>query len=362
MRKIIFLLTALLTGYMAAIYRVKPLMLVFVLELFLFVVSFILSRYFKRKLSLELLDSRQFVEKATPIPCRIKVNNQGKLPISRLGIKARYGYLKGEGKAKKWIWGGAVRGVFIAQIDLTAQYCGILSLKLERFKVCDYLSLFFASKKINITMETVVFPRKRELSIEMRSVGSQENNLPQNEIKGHKMDAHQDIRQLREYRTGDSNRYIHWNQSARTEQLWVKEFEKETDDCVALLLDLAGIWSASMLEKDAFYELLSAFLHGFLQRAEVILVYWPNADKNCMECAAVSDEFKVQDLIYSLYCLEKQINFVHQSKIICNPDHMAQEKYFKIGVDLALYWNQTLIYKFSKEMLSAEIARASLVI
>lgn len=38
-----------------------------------------------------------------------------------------------------------------------------------------------------------------------------------------------DIRQIREYQTGDSYRHIHWNLSAKTGSLLVKEFSQETD-------------------------------------------------------------------------------------------------------------------------------------
>jgi uncharacterized protein (DUF58 family) len=47
----------------------------------------------------------------------------------------------------------------------------------------------------------------------------------------------QEYHGLRDYRSGDSLRWIHWRTSARTGQLMVKEFEQEKDQFLALLLD-----------------------------------------------------------------------------------------------------------------------------
>ena len=47
----------------------------------------------------------------------------------------------------------------------------------------------------------------------------------------------QEYHGLRDYRSGDSLRLIHWRTSARTGELMVKEFEQEKDQFLALLLD-----------------------------------------------------------------------------------------------------------------------------
>jgi uncharacterized protein (DUF58 family) len=47
----------------------------------------------------------------------------------------------------------------------------------------------------------------------------------------------QDYHGLREYRSGDSPRWIHWRTSARVGRLMVKEFEQENDQEIAILLD-----------------------------------------------------------------------------------------------------------------------------
>jgi len=47
----------------------------------------------------------------------------------------------------------------------------------------------------------------------------------------------QEYHGLREYRSGDSPRWIHWRTTARTGELMVKEFEQDKDQFVAIVLD-----------------------------------------------------------------------------------------------------------------------------
>jgi hypothetical protein len=50
------------------------------------------------------------------------------------------------------------------------------------------------------------------------------------------------IRGIREYRTGDSPRHIHWPSSAKQGKLLVKEFDSEQLPAYSLFLDLAANW------------------------------------------------------------------------------------------------------------------------
>ena len=49
-----------------------------------------------------------------------------------------------------------------------------------------------------------------------------------------------EIRQLRKYMPGDLVKRIHWKQSARTDQLLVKEFQQEEEESVFLYLIFQG--------------------------------------------------------------------------------------------------------------------------
>ena len=115
----------------------------------------------------------------------------------------------------------------------TAAHCGILTFRVVSLKVFDYLFLF--SGKLEDEMKVVVFPRRYEMKIEadLVSDGNAEQNQRISFLPGFN---YEDIRQIREYRDGDSIRHIHWNQTARSDQLWVKEYEEEINGPVRLFL------------------------------------------------------------------------------------------------------------------------------
>ena len=93
-------------------------------------------------------------------------------------------------------------------------------------------------RKISIRApgELIVYPRQGELqprwhkllreSVQTRRGQRQDRTAQQQDYHG-----------LREYRSGDSPRWIHWRTSARTGELMVKEFEQDKDQFLALLLD-----------------------------------------------------------------------------------------------------------------------------
>ena len=80
----------------------------------------------------------------------------------------------------------------------------------------------------------------------------------------------EEIRQLREYAAGDPYRLIHWNQTARTDVLWVKEYEPESERSVVIYLDFFRSLSKQDIPLDAFWEILRAFLEGMLA-AEIFI-------------------------------------------------------------------------------------------
>ncbi len=100
--------------------------------------------------------------------------------------------------------------------------------KMEQLKVYDYLALFSASRKIRQELTVAAFPNSQPMRME--------------------------------YRPEDSWRHIHWNQSARTGRLWIKEYEEETNGMAVLGLEmqkehrnsLSGrVYTGSTVRKDA---------------------------------------------------------------------------------------------------------------
>ena len=175
---------------------------------------------------------------------------------------------------QKKIYAGSERGVRLYALTDRMEHCGIGVFQAKKLKVYDYLSLFHAGKSIGQEMTIAVFPTESSIETQLWAfLESQGSILPAQAAKGAREDG-DEVRQIREYRQGDFVRHIHWNQSARTGQYWVKEYERETNAQVCLWIDLSGQRRAARRQLDAFYELLWSFLVGMLKRDMAVQAFW----------------------------------------------------------------------------------------
>jgi uncharacterized protein (DUF58 family) len=250
MKQAAFFITAFFTYYLAGMYRSLPMIVLCVMELLLYAMLFLLSRYFKRNLSAEFFKRGDSAEKSTELPCGVRVRNRGKLPAGRLEVCLRLTCGQDLEYEKKLCGGGEPGGVL--WFGVLSPYCGLLRIQMNRIRVYDYLSLFSAGKPADDKMTIAVFPKERALRITFRAFGRSGDSSGEDQTARRIGDAHSEIRQIREYRAGDSNRHIHWNQSVRTDMLWTKEYETETDAPADVFLDAGGLREASAENAGAF--------------------------------------------------------------------------------------------------------------
>ena len=156
-------------------------------------------------------------------------------------------------------------------------------------KVYDYLTLFGAKKSFREEMTIAVFPVEKALRLELGGLSGRAGSVTYGNQTQRKGDNPGEIRQIREYRAGDSTRHIHWNQSAKTGRYWVKEYEKETDRQICLYVDIRGNDRIKRKKLSAFYELLSAFVIGALEQGACVRAYWQDGQNNRLMNLDVTD-------------------------------------------------------------------------
>jgi uncharacterized protein (DUF58 family) len=90
---------------------------------------------------------------------------------------------------------------------------------------------FVKATRVMLEDEVIVFPALRPLgSARRRDVAAGGPRASRRRGRGH------DLYNLREYRAGDDERFIHWRVSARTSLLMVREMEADTTDDVRIVL------------------------------------------------------------------------------------------------------------------------------
>jgi len=77
----------------------------------------------------------------------------------------------------------------------------------------------------------------------LQSLGSGGETIGQLRERNRASQASCAVRGLRDYRMGDSPRWVHWPSTARTHRLMVKEFESESSSQYFIALDTGAAWS-----------------------------------------------------------------------------------------------------------------------
>ena len=142
---------------------------------------------------------------------------------------------KGKGKKRKTvvkkIYGSCGAGeTFLTCEERGAmtEHCGIYRMDARWVRIYDYISLFSRKKKITAQMEVAVLPTRYPMRLEYLHTAETGDERADKKAPFPGND-YEEIRQIREYRDGDLIRHIHWKQTARSGNLWVKEYEEEEE-------------------------------------------------------------------------------------------------------------------------------------
>ena len=361
MKKIAFLILILVTCYLAAMYRSLPLMALGLTEFVLFIILFILSRYFRKKLTAGFPQQSKSTEEGVSTICCILVRNSGRMPVSKLALRLCVQYAKGAKGKKKKLYGGGERGETNLEFQVRAEYCGLIRVQMDRLRAYDYLSLFSSKKRLKEEMRIAVFPKEQALRIEIPMSWWDESRFSEDQTISRPGDAYNEIRQIREYRIGDSNRYIHWNQSAKMDQLWIKEYEKEADSQINVLADIKDISNLSQTELSAFYKLLSALVLGLLKEVAAVRVYWYQGSIGSFVSKNITDIDQCRDMLFALYqaALEQESSLKEEA---AEENLSFDQHLIKLTLSLDLFEGTMLLHQFSAEKLQQEIQETFITI
>lgn len=346
MKRLFFCIWLLLTFYLAGMYRSLPLLTLCGTELALAVVLLILPRYFVRRLTLTFQKANDFAEVQADIPCGLLAVYSGRLPPTRFTARLEARYPAARQRTVCRLHGGAAQGAEQHHVHLRFPYCGLVELQITRVRVYDYLSLFSARKKAAEKMRVFVLPGAQALRFAHTAFDGSNGQAAETQSVDKNGSAQQEIRQLREYRVGDTSRHIHWNMSARTGGLWIKEFAQETDSRAQIFLKLNGYAAASVQRRSSFYTLLSALVLGLLENTVSVQVCWYDTTGFCTQ--EVTNAEDCHRLLCALYCLSPAQT----------AGEAPPEQCFRLDLQLALFWGETPLHAFSEKTLAQDIAES----
>ena len=119
--------------------------------------------------------------------------------------------------------------------SLPTEHCAVLTYRIKRAKICDYLGLFSLPLRIPEPRRIVVRP----ISMPMKQLPDLERYLA-SAWRPKRGGGFAENHELRLYRPGDSVQQIHWKLSAKTGKLILREPMEPEQGRVLLRLDLNG--------------------------------------------------------------------------------------------------------------------------
>ncbi|MBN1553185.1 MAG: DUF58 domain-containing protein [Phycisphaerae bacterium] len=159
------------------------------------------------------------------------------------------------------------RSVFRAGCRLNAENRGRVDLKGVRLTTKFPFGLVIVRRDVEQTASLVVWPAKGRLKSDLFRRGALEaSNAPPSRLQG----GQDEFFGLREYRTGDSPRWIHWRRSAGRETPVVREMAHPVPDVLFLVIDTSldeteplAEWQRERLLRLAATMIDQALMRGF---------------------------------------------------------------------------------------------------
>lgn len=353
MRGFFYFLLCLATGILAAEFRSMPLLFLTMAELLLFAAMFVLSRILVHCMSVSFVKRYQEGVRGEELPVEVMLKAKSFLPAAPYSLRVAV-----RGEAKKPLFdaeftgGSGTRNGHLALL-VSALHCGLYRVQIPEMRVMDYLSLFSARNRVKEEMSMAVLPLIRPLSVILQEeIPSGTMEQPSETIFEPGNDL-TEVRQIREYRTGDSSRFIHWKLSARTGKVWVREFEKEADERLELYLDPTGYRDASPERKDAFFEVFCAIAVGLLAHTPAVRVHFFREEEERFVSHDIASAEELPALVVQLF---------EEMKV--SPDAPAgselreecgERPVFVLNMDLVWSLAGEKIHVFREETLAGEI-------
>ena len=258
--------------YVAGIFHSFALMLYVAVNLLLIAGMYILTRIYKRNVAFDFDVNLAEGLKNSGCQLRINVSNKTGIPITKI------------------------------RLSVSLPYCGMADVKIVKAKVYDYTGLFYCTIKPLSIMNILIFPEV-ESSIYEGAFSQYESNNNIELYINRKGSSHDDIRQIREYQTGDSYRHIHWNLSSRTGDLLIKEFCGQVDREILVLLDTLPDDINNIERMSSFYDKTAMLVMGFIQDDTKVSVLWNDLNSGALCKQTVSDYDDLKNVYYILYRL-----------------------------------------------------------
>ena len=199
-------------------------------------ISIMLVKHFSKMLNFEVLEHPYTVENENNVAIKLGVTNKSLFPFPNIELDFEY---------NNEFYGPTVPHTmsFTALghcndevcISLSLKKAGMLSIHLNTIKIYDYLHLCVIDVPLEQTINIPVFPKTQDTSYPGLSLGYSASEDDDPNDRGV---LTRDIKDIRQYRAGDSIKDIHWKLTAKRDEPLIKTYERNAEHVITLLPEL----------------------------------------------------------------------------------------------------------------------------
>ena len=349
------LLIALILWYFAGMYRQTSLMVLAVCILILSAILAGLAFYQRFRLKVRPVREKNIVFKKIEKPIPLTADNASLLPVNRYRLTLALSYSTDK-KPVRQRFGGCASGKRArdgtkGSVYLRAPYCGVITCRFVRVRVFDNLSVFSFSRRLQEKSTILVLPVEKNLHLQLPSAGSYDN-IPVADSRSPKPgEDHSEVFQIREYRPGDLPRHIHHNYTARSGELWVREFSKENDFIFDLYLDTSEAADCLTDDWDAFYEVIYSVVLALIRKDIRLHVHWYDRQQMGLTDMEVNVDSDAAEMLLQLYLADKLCS---REEFYDGTDPFSPGSML-INTKPEWYFGDNLVHRFHKETVEVEL-------
>lgn len=285
-----YLVFVVVSTVMMFAYKSKLTSVLFLIAFLIPVISFVLLRISKALLKVRISYRTLSTEKYENTDITVTITNRFIIPLSPSALVGFFPYKNKERfEYQKIMVSVAPFSSVTVSFNSPVKYRGVYKSGVEKIVIYDLFKLFTATKKIGKYEEYVVVPRKLVFDPITDAGDGDSETLSQNSFS---LDKNA-FASIREYRTGDLIKNIHWTMSAKHDTLMVKQMERSVGGSSVIIPDLNEYFpfeEDNLEATDSIIEVLIALnlMLVSLQQSCVNVWYSPQ-DKQCEQFTVKND-------------------------------------------------------------------------
>ncbi len=291
---ILYILSVSLLIAASVIYE-QPSLVLFVFSfLALIPISFIVFNIVSKNFEFSLYSESEYVEEPNPPVFVFSYENKKHLGLFTCDVELQVenAYFPNEASHKIAI--PLVRKSNTFKIPIEVTEIGLISARVKKITLNDYLSLFKKEIEPEFEISIPVLPKGRSISNFPPAVPKDgPDEYTESDNTGN---VSSDVKEIREYRPGDRLQRIHWKLSAKLDDLFVKEMSHTSSLAIILIPEL--------YDKDIHdtADTLISCVRKMIQLKERFELYIYN-DKACeFSVFVLTDEEKIPEIMTHFYC------------------------------------------------------------